>query len=133
MPSLDPPIRVPAGLAARLALTVALAVAGSWATHAWAGVNREALDARFGSGGFSTVSVGTWSAAAATVVQPNGAVITAGEAIVDGEDVILATRMGSNGTLDPTFGSTVSSPSASAPPPASTAAPGCSSSPTAIC
>src|SRR5207248_1709158 len=63
-----------------------------------------ALDPSFGSGGYATVSVGAWAGVSAVVVQPDGRIVTAGEASVAGRDVILAMRMTPSGSLDPTFG-----------------------------
>jgi uncharacterized delta-60 repeat protein len=62
------------------------------------------LDTSFAGSGYTTVAVGTLAAAAAVVVQPNGDIVTAGEAAIAGQNVILSTRMTPYGALDPTFG-----------------------------
>src|ERR1700730_4072127 len=62
------------------------------------------LDTSFGSAGFAVTSYGTWAAAAADVVQPDGKIVTAGETLVGGVYEIIATRMTSGGQLDPSFG-----------------------------
>jgi uncharacterized delta-60 repeat protein len=63
------------------------------------------LETTFGTGGFSTVQLGTWVAAAACVVQSDGKIVTTGEANINGTNVIVSTRMMPDGSLDPTFGS----------------------------
>jgi uncharacterized delta-60 repeat protein len=63
-----------------------------------------ALDTSFGSGGFATSAFGTWAAAAADVVQPNGYVVTAGQTNVNGTDEIIATRYTASGQPDTRFG-----------------------------
>jgi uncharacterized delta-60 repeat protein len=63
-----------------------------------------ALDPTFGSGGFATSTYGTWAAAAADVVQPNGDVVTAGETDVNGTYELIATRYTASGQPDPGFG-----------------------------
>jgi uncharacterized delta-60 repeat protein len=62
------------------------------------------IDSSFGQNGFATVSLGSTAAAAATVVQTDGKIVTAGQATVNGENVIVATRMTPDGNLDPTYG-----------------------------
>lgn len=68
-----------------IALTsaTALALLPADAAEAAAG----ALDPSFRSGGCSTVSLGSWAGAAAGVVQPDGKIVTAGEADIGGTDV----------------------------------------------
>ncbi len=89
---------------AACALTIAAIFLVSALPAAAAG-NAGALDTSFGSGGFSTVSVGTKSGAAADVVQPDGSIVTAGQAwLPSGETVMLITRMTPSGHLDPSFG-----------------------------
>jgi uncharacterized delta-60 repeat protein len=61
------------------------------------------VDMSFGAGGQSTVAIGSWAGAASVAVQSDGKIVTAGEAEINGQDVIVATRMLSNGQLDPTF------------------------------
>jgi uncharacterized delta-60 repeat protein len=58
----------------------------------------------FGTAGDATVAVGSWAAAAADVVQPNGQIVTAGETDLNGTDEILVTRMNADGSRDSTFG-----------------------------
>ncbi len=62
------------------------------------------LDTSFGPGGFATSAYGTWAAAAADVVQPNGYVVTAGQTDVNGTDEIIATRYTNAGRPDGGFG-----------------------------
>jgi uncharacterized delta-60 repeat protein len=80
------------GLAALTASPALAATAGS-------------IDTSFGTGGFSTVALGTSAGAAAVVVQSDGKLVTAGQAEVNGENEIVATRMTPAGALDPSFGS----------------------------
>lgn len=61
-------------------------------------------DSSFGSGGYATTPYGTWAAAAADVVAPDGSVVTAGQTDVNGTNEIIATRYTPSGQLDPTFG-----------------------------
>lgn len=58
----------------------------------------------FGDTGFVTLPYGTWAGAAATAMEPNGQIVTAGETRIDGRKEIVATRMNSNGSLDLSFG-----------------------------
>jgi uncharacterized delta-60 repeat protein len=62
------------------------------------------LDTSFGQGGYVTVALGSSVGAAAVAVQPDGRIVTAGEATVDGENVIVSTRMTPSGDLDPSYG-----------------------------
>jgi uncharacterized delta-60 repeat protein len=62
------------------------------------------IDTTFGTGGFSTVSIGSIAGAAAVVVQPDGRIVTAGAATISGQSVIVSTRMNASGTLDPSYG-----------------------------
>jgi uncharacterized delta-60 repeat protein len=89
----------------RLVLSMlAVAAMGSLtADSAGAATISGSLDSSFAN--YSTVPVGAWAAAAATLVQPDGRIVTAGEASVNGKEVMLATRMNSNGQMDLTFGS----------------------------
>jgi uncharacterized delta-60 repeat protein len=63
-----------------------------------------AIDTGFGEGGFSTVALGTWLAAAGDVIQPDGKIIAAGEGEIDGATAIVVTRMDGDGHLDQSFG-----------------------------
>jgi uncharacterized delta-60 repeat protein len=62
------------------------------------------VDTSFGQGGSVAVAVGSGAGAAAVAVQANGDIVTAGEALLDGEDVILSTRMTPGGELDQSYG-----------------------------
>lgn len=62
------------------------------------------LDASFHSDGYSTVAVGTWAGAVADVVQPDGRIVTVGQAALGGRNVMVSTRMLPSGRLDPTYG-----------------------------
>lgn len=62
------------------------------------------IDPTFGSGGFSTVAVGTWAGAVSAVIQSDHKVVSAGQAEIDGTNVIVVTRMNANGSLDSSFG-----------------------------
>lgn len=62
------------------------------------------LDTTFGSGGYATVSFGSLAEASAVVVQQDGKIVTAGQADVNGVNVIVSTRMTSSGTLDASYG-----------------------------
>jgi uncharacterized delta-60 repeat protein len=62
------------------------------------------LDTTFGQGGSATVSVGSLAAACAVAVQPDGKIVTAGQATVDGRNVLLSIRMTPTGSLDPSYG-----------------------------
>ncbi len=61
-------------------------------------------DLSFGDTGFVTVPYGRWGAAAATAVEPDGKIVTAGETRVGGGKEIIVTRMNPNGSLDLSFG-----------------------------
>jgi uncharacterized delta-60 repeat protein len=85
-----------------------LSVAGSLALFAAPAAHgataQGVLDSSFGSGGSAVVPVGYWAGAASVGVQSDGRIVTAGEANVAGQNVIVATRMTSAGRLDPGFG-----------------------------
>ncbi len=64
-----------------------------------------ALDTSFGTAGFSTVTYGSKAVAAATIVQPNGDIVTVGEAWeASGQAAMIFTRMTPVGKLDASFG-----------------------------
>jgi uncharacterized delta-60 repeat protein len=67
--------------------------------------NAGSLDPSFGQDGHTTVQLGTWAGAAAVAVQPDGRIVTAGEANIDGTNVIVSTRMTDEGRLDSSYGS----------------------------
>ncbi|MFL5830794.1 MAG: delta-60 repeat domain-containing protein [Solirubrobacteraceae bacterium] len=79
-----------------------LALVATPAAHA--AVAQGVLDSSFGSGGSAVVPVGYWAGAASVAVQSDGRILTAGEANVAGQNVIVATRMTSAGRLDRSFG-----------------------------
>ncbi len=85
--------------------TLYLAVAALVLPAASMAATSGTLDTSFGSGGYASFDVGSWSGAAAVVVQPDGKIVTAGQAEVDGVDVILATRSNADGSADRSFGS----------------------------
>ncbi|MFL5830795.1 MAG: hypothetical protein ACJ76X_12835 [Solirubrobacteraceae bacterium] len=85
------------------AMACALAVLAS-SQAAWA-ASAGSIDTSFGTAGYSTVTLGTWAGAAAVAVQGDGKIVTAGQAEVNGENEIVATRMTPSGALDPSFGS----------------------------
>ena len=93
------PVVVPSG-----AIVVTAFLALLFATPAGAAAVAGSLDTTFGSGGYATVSLGSLAEAAAVVVQPDGKIVTAGEATVNGTNVIVSTRMTSTGTLDASYG-----------------------------
>jgi uncharacterized delta-60 repeat protein len=63
------------------------------------------LDAGFGTGGMMTTDFGQLSAEAFSVaVQPDGKIVLAGEANIDGGYDFALARYNSNGTLDASFG-----------------------------
>jgi uncharacterized delta-60 repeat protein len=74
------------------------------APSAHAAAAQGVLDSSFASGGSAIVPVGYWAGAASVAVQSDGRILTAGEANVGGQNVIVATRMTSAGRLDPSFG-----------------------------
>lgn len=82
---------------------VAIAICAAMPSSSAAAV-AGSLDSSFGSGGFATTVYGTWAAAAADAVQPNGYVVTAGETDVNGTDEIIATRYTNTGQPDSGFG-----------------------------
>jgi uncharacterized delta-60 repeat protein len=86
-----------------LSMLAVAAFSGLTAGTSGAATASGSLDSAFAN--YSTVPVGDWAAAAATLVQPDGRIVTAGEASVNGTEVMLATRMNSNGQMDLTFGS----------------------------
>lgn len=63
------------------------------------------VDTTFGNGGYSTAPLGDWAGAVASVVQPDGKIVTAGEALVNGGYLLVSTRMNPNGSMDSSYGS----------------------------
>ena len=63
-------------------IVVAASFALLFATPAAAAAVPGSLDTTFGNGGYATVSVGSLAEASAVVVQPDGKIVTAGEANV---------------------------------------------------
>lgn len=62
------------------------------------------LDTTFGVNGYSLVPLGTRAVGAAVAVQPSGRIVTAGQATIDGTNVIISTGMTAGGHLDPSYG-----------------------------
>jgi uncharacterized delta-60 repeat protein len=62
------------------------------------------LDHAFAVRGYSLVPLGRRVAAAAVAIEPNGRVVTAGEASLRGKNVIVSTRMTPSGHLDKSYG-----------------------------
>lgn len=62
------------------------------------------LDPTFGTNGFATQPLGSWAVNAAAAVQSDGKVVTAGEALVNGERVMVSERLTATGALDPSYG-----------------------------
>lgn len=101
-------LRLLAVLVAVLAVLVAL-LAGELADPTLAGAvdgtpAAGAVDTSFGTNGYVTVSIGSWVGASAVAVQPDGRIVTAGEAEINGTNVIVSTRMTPSGQLDPSYG-----------------------------
>jgi uncharacterized delta-60 repeat protein len=82
------------------------AVLNQFAVFALARYNSNGtLDAGFGTGGVVTTDFGQLSAEAFSVaVQPDGKIVLAGEANIDGGYDFALARYNSNGTLDASFG-----------------------------
>jgi uncharacterized delta-60 repeat protein len=80
----------------------AIAITGLGAAPASAASG--AVDTSFGNGGYSTAPLGSWAGAVASVVQPDGKIVTAGEALVNGKYLLVSTRMNANGSLDSSYG-----------------------------
>ena len=93
------------GLSLSALPAAASALAGTAVRASVAGASAPgSLDSAFGSGGASLVPFGSWIAAAAVAVQPDGKIVTAGQAELNGTMYIVSTRMTSGGQLDPTYG-----------------------------
>jgi uncharacterized delta-60 repeat protein len=95
--------------AASLAALCVTAAAGSAATGGralatTASVAPGSLDTGFGSGGFAVAPLGSWVGAAASAVQPDGKVVTAGEALINNRQYMVSSRFNANGSLDPSYG-----------------------------
>jgi uncharacterized delta-60 repeat protein len=63
-----------------------------------------ALDPSFGAAGYSTAAIGTLAVAGAAAVQPDGKIVTAGEAQIGGRNVLISTRVGADGKPDQSYG-----------------------------
>lgn len=63
-----------------------------------------ALNTTFGISGLLTELIGSSTAGIQSAIQPNGDIVTAGAAIVNGTSEMLVQRELPNGTLDPSFG-----------------------------
>ncbi|HWE34482.1 MAG TPA: hypothetical protein VG410_13405, partial [Solirubrobacteraceae bacterium] len=87
-----------------LALLLAVAVLAEVASSALA--TPGALDPSFGRRGMVAEPYGEWVAAVAAAVQPDGKIVTVGEAeLSDKRYALISTRMLRNGRLDPSYGS----------------------------
>jgi uncharacterized delta-60 repeat protein len=62
------------------------------------------VDTTFGINGFATIPLGTWVAAAGDVIQPDGKIVAAGEAEINGTDALVVTRIDPGGQVDSSFG-----------------------------
>jgi uncharacterized delta-60 repeat protein len=90
------------GPASRLVL-----LAGCAATLAAAcsNVRRAALDRSFGGRGYAAMALGSWVSATAVRVQPDGKIVSAGEAqLANGEKVMVSTRTEPDGSVDRSYG-----------------------------
>ncbi|MBO0768038.1 MAG: hypothetical protein J2O48_05050 [Solirubrobacterales bacterium] len=58
----------------------------------------------FGTNGWTTTQIGTWSAAVAAAEQPNGDIVTVGEAKENGKYELVSSRYTPTGQLDPSYG-----------------------------
>jgi uncharacterized delta-60 repeat protein len=88
-----------------LRAALAFVIAAVFAVPTTAAATTGALDTSLGNDGFASVAVGAQAAAAATVVQPNRDIVTAGQTwLGSGQTEIVVTRMTPDGQLDPSFG-----------------------------
>jgi uncharacterized delta-60 repeat protein len=89
----------------RLIAVAAVLLASAVAAPAALAAAPGTLDTGFGAQGWSTVTQpGRFGGAGAVVVQGDGRIVTAGMLEQDnGKDVVMATRMLPDGSLDPTF------------------------------
>jgi uncharacterized delta-60 repeat protein len=62
------------------------------------------VDSSFGSGGLAVAAIGTSAGAVAATVQPDGKIVTVGEATINGASQMISTRMLANGTMDSSYG-----------------------------
>jgi uncharacterized delta-60 repeat protein len=93
------------GLAVRVAQLAAAVVLLSSAVPAIAATG--ALDPSFGDGGkgYSALALGSWAAATAVKLQPDGKIVTAGEEqLASGARVMVSTRLNPDGTRDRAYG-----------------------------
>jgi uncharacterized delta-60 repeat protein len=103
-------VRPTVGLTVVAVVVAATVAAGSWPAAASAAETPAAassagsIDTSFGNDGYSILPLGTWVAAAGDVIQPDGKIVSAGEAEIDGVDELVVTRMDSDGDLDRSFG-----------------------------
>ncbi|HKY74539.1 MAG TPA: hypothetical protein VJS45_00250, partial [Acidimicrobiia bacterium] len=87
-------------------LTVRVVIAGIFllvplASAAGAG---SGLDGSFGDNGVVSVAIGASATAAAVAVEPDGDLVTAGFAVIDGVHQLAITRHRADGSLDRGFG-----------------------------
>jgi uncharacterized delta-60 repeat protein len=100
-----------AGCCALLSLAacaVAAHAARGTAAAAHAAAVPGAFDPSFGESGtgYSALPLGAWAAATAVRVQPDGKIVTAGEAqLAGGARVMVSTRTNPDGSPDPSYGS----------------------------
>jgi uncharacterized delta-60 repeat protein len=62
------------------------------------------LDPSFGAAGYSTAAIGTLAVAGAAAIQPDGKIVTAGEAQIGGRNMLISTRVGADGKPDQSYG-----------------------------
>jgi uncharacterized delta-60 repeat protein len=62
------------------------------------------LDTTLAIGGVAKVAWGNWAGAVGSVVQRDGQIVTVGEASPGPQNVLISTRMKTNGQLDPGYG-----------------------------
>jgi uncharacterized delta-60 repeat protein len=86
--------------AALIAAAVALCSAAAPAAASASG----SLDSVFGTSGYSMAPLGEWAGAAASTVQPDGKIVTVGEAQINGTDVLISSRVTTDGQMDSTYG-----------------------------
>ncbi len=84
----------------RLAATFVLIL--SLPGSAWASAG--GLDGSFAGSGYSVQQLGSWVGAVASVVQPDGKIVTAGEASINGTSEMVSTRLNPNGSMDTSYG-----------------------------
>jgi uncharacterized delta-60 repeat protein len=99
-----PPAAAAAALAPAPAPAPASAPPPAPASAPASGSGPGSVDTTFGDDGYSLLPLGTWVAAAGDVIQPDGKIVSAGEAEINGVDVLVVTRLDGDGHLDRSFG-----------------------------